>query len=67
MSVTPEVCQLEIRVEILQVIEEPAHVGDARDFPVGGGRVSVERLDRRHGEALSVIVAGQVPGPQLEP
>eukprot|EP00964_Phaeocystis_antarctica_P005628 scaffold3067_cov67-Phaeocystis_antarctica.AAC.3 len=53
MSVTPEVCQLEIRVEILQVIEEPAHVGDARDFPVGGGRVSVERLDRRHGEALS--------------
>eukprot|EP00964_Phaeocystis_antarctica_P058603 scaffold34770_cov81-Phaeocystis_antarctica.AAC.2 len=44
-----------VRVEILQVFEEIAHVGDGRDVPVsdgavrrsGGIRVSVERLDRR--------------------
>ena len=44
-----------IRVEVLQVIEEPTHIGDGRDVPVGDGavrrnggcRVSVERLDRR--------------------
>eukprot|EP00964_Phaeocystis_antarctica_P036931 scaffold21085_cov44-Phaeocystis_antarctica.AAC.1 len=48
-----------VRVEILQVIviviEEPAHVGDGRDVPVGDGavrrfgrgHVGVVRLDRR--------------------
>eukprot|EP00964_Phaeocystis_antarctica_P129381 scaffold93231_cov69-Phaeocystis_antarctica.AAC.1 len=44
-----------VRVEILQVIEELAHVGDARDVPVGDGAVrgnggcwvSVDRLDCR--------------------
>eukprot|EP00964_Phaeocystis_antarctica_P089533 scaffold57163_cov58-Phaeocystis_antarctica.AAC.2 len=44
-----------VRVEVLQVVEEEAHVGDARDVPVGDGavrrnggcRVSVDRLDRR--------------------
>eukprot|EP00964_Phaeocystis_antarctica_P096873 scaffold63096_cov53-Phaeocystis_antarctica.AAC.4 len=44
-----------VRVEILQVLEEVAHVGDGRDVPVGNGAVrrngsslvSVERLDRR--------------------
>jgi hypothetical protein len=42
-----------VRVEVLQVIEEGAHVGDCRDVPVGdgaacrsgGSRVSVELLD----------------------
>eukprot|EP00964_Phaeocystis_antarctica_P061635 scaffold36844_cov58-Phaeocystis_antarctica.AAC.1 len=45
-----------VRIEILHVIEEPAHVGDGRDVPVGdgaalrsgGSRVSVEGLDLRH-------------------
>ena len=44
-----------VRVEVLQVIEELAHVGDPRDVPVGDGavrhnggcRVSVDRLDCR--------------------
>eukprot|EP00964_Phaeocystis_antarctica_P136651 scaffold101108_cov39-Phaeocystis_antarctica.AAC.1 len=44
-----------VRVKVLQVIEEVAHVGDARDVPVGDGAVrrngrcwvSVDRLDRR--------------------
>ena len=44
-----------VRVEILQVIEEVAHVGDGRDVPVGdgavrcnsGSRVGVVRLNRR--------------------
>eukprot|EP00964_Phaeocystis_antarctica_P045981 scaffold26514_cov53-Phaeocystis_antarctica.AAC.4 len=44
-----------VRVEVPQVIEDPAHVGDGRDVPAddgsirrnGGGRVSVERLNRR--------------------
>ena len=45
----------DLRIEILQVIEEPAHVRDGRDVPVGdwtvrrngGGRVGVVRIDRR--------------------
>eukprot|EP00964_Phaeocystis_antarctica_P133610 scaffold97822_cov51-Phaeocystis_antarctica.AAC.2 len=44
-----------VLVEVLQVVEEVAHVGDARDVPVGDGavrrnggcRVIVDRLDRR--------------------
>ena len=44
-----------VRIEVLQVLEEPAHVGDARDVPIGegavncfgGGHVGVVRLDRR--------------------
>jgi hypothetical protein len=43
-----------IRVEVLHATEEPAHVGDGRDVPVGNGavcrnggsRVGVERLER---------------------
>eukprot|EP00964_Phaeocystis_antarctica_P086734 scaffold54948_cov49-Phaeocystis_antarctica.AAC.2 len=45
----------DVRIEIPQVLEEPAHVGDGRDVPFGdgavrrngGGRVSVVRIDRR--------------------
>jgi len=45
-----------VRVEVLQVLEEAFHVGDGRDVPVGdgavrltgGSRVSVVRLDGRH-------------------
>eukprot|EP00964_Phaeocystis_antarctica_P037198 scaffold21248_cov68-Phaeocystis_antarctica.AAC.2 len=44
-----------VLVEVSQVIEEPAHVRDGRDVPVGdgvvrrygGSRVIIERLDRR--------------------
>eukprot|EP00964_Phaeocystis_antarctica_P109098 scaffold73594_cov55-Phaeocystis_antarctica.AAC.1 len=44
-----------VRIEILQFIEELAHVGDGRDAPAGdgavlrssGSRVGVERYDRR--------------------
>ena len=44
-----------VRVEILQVVEEVRHVGDGRDVPVGdgavrcngGSRVGVVRLERR--------------------
>eukprot|EP00964_Phaeocystis_antarctica_P022735 scaffold12647_cov59-Phaeocystis_antarctica.AAC.2 len=44
-----------VRVEVLQVVEEVAHVGDARDVPgddgavrcFGGGHAGVVRLDRR--------------------
>ena len=44
-----------VRVEILHVVEEPFHIGDARDVPVGdgavrrngGGRISVVVLDRK--------------------
>eukprot|EP00964_Phaeocystis_antarctica_P100908 scaffold66442_cov52-Phaeocystis_antarctica.AAC.4 len=44
-----------VRVEVLQVVEEVAHIGDARDVPIGEGAVScfgeghvgVVRLDRR--------------------
>eukprot|EP00964_Phaeocystis_antarctica_P038033 scaffold21758_cov46-Phaeocystis_antarctica.AAC.5 len=44
-----------VRVKVLQVVEELAHVGDARDVPVGDGavrrnggcRVPVDRPDRR--------------------
>eukprot|EP00964_Phaeocystis_antarctica_P055511 scaffold32656_cov108-Phaeocystis_antarctica.AAC.2 len=44
-----------VRIEILQVIEELVHVGDGRDVPLGdgavrcnsGSRVAVVRLDRR--------------------
>ena len=43
-----------VRVEVLQVVEEVAHVGDGRDIPEsdgavrlhGGSRVGVERLER---------------------
>eukprot|EP00964_Phaeocystis_antarctica_P141544 scaffold106602_cov51-Phaeocystis_antarctica.AAC.2 len=43
-----------VRVKVLHVVEEPAHVGDARDVPVGngavcrngGGRVRIVGLDR---------------------
>ena len=43
-----------VRIEVLQAVEEPTHVGDGRDVPVGDGTVrrrstirvySVERLD----------------------
>eukprot|EP00964_Phaeocystis_antarctica_P026935 scaffold15160_cov57-Phaeocystis_antarctica.AAC.2 len=45
-----------VRVEFIPLVEEVAHVGDARDVPVGdwaarrsgGSRVSVEVPDRRH-------------------
>eukprot|EP00964_Phaeocystis_antarctica_P024073 scaffold13469_cov65-Phaeocystis_antarctica.AAC.2 len=44
-----------VRIEVAQLKEEPAHVGDGRDVPVGdgavrcfgGGHVDVVRLDRR--------------------
>eukprot|EP00964_Phaeocystis_antarctica_P058138 scaffold34462_cov56-Phaeocystis_antarctica.AAC.7 len=45
-----------VRIEIRQVFEKPAHVRDGRDVPAGdravrrsgGSQVSVELLDRRH-------------------
>jgi hypothetical protein len=50
-----------VRVEILRVIEEPAHVGDGRDTPVGDGavvrngqgRVRIELRERRRQGALA--------------
>ena len=39
-----------VRVEVLQVVEEPVHVGDGRDVPVGDGAA------RRSGGSLVSVV-----------
>eukprot|EP00964_Phaeocystis_antarctica_P001988 scaffold1038_cov49-Phaeocystis_antarctica.AAC.2 len=59
-----------VRVEVLQVVEEVAHVGDARDVPLGdgavrrfgGGHVGVVFLDRRLQGGLGVTEQAAVVG-----
>ena len=63
-----------VRVEILHAREEPAHVGDGRDIPIGdeavrrsgGSRVDVVSLDRHLQEGLALPRSVAPPQPRCQ-